>query len=210
MKRILCICCLLAALIPCRAQGIFSQKKTQTKYLLQQIAKLQIYLGYAKQGYKIVNKGLSTISQIKNGDFDLHKAFFTGLETVSPSIKGYSNTIATLACIPVIQQQDRSIKKLLSTNNTFISEEKELIRRQLQNMQQQLLDDMTLLSDVLTDHTLQMSDAQRLERIDKIYLSVSQKKQWITTRNTQCQLLSQQRMKSRNEHRALETLYSLQ
>jgi hypothetical protein len=210
MKRILCVCCLLAALIPCHAQGIFSQKKTQKKYLLQQIAKLQLYLGYAKQGYKIVNKGLSTISQIKDGDFSLHKAFFTGLETVNPRIKNYSNLAATLACVPAIQQQDRSIKKLLTTSTAFIDTEKVFIRRQLFNMQQALLDDVSLLHDVLTDNTLQMSDAQRLERIDKIYLSISQKRQWISTRNTQCQLLSRQRMKDRTEHSALEALYSPQ
>lgn len=210
MKRIICVCFLLAALIPCHAQGIFSQKKTQKKYLLQQIAKLQLYLGYAKQGYKIVNKGLTTISQIKDGDFSLHKAFFTGLETVNPRIKDYSNLTAALACIPAIQQQDRSIKELLSTSTAFTDAEKAFIHRQLLNMQQELLDDVSLLNDVLNDNTLQMNDAQRLKRIDKIYLFISQKKQWITTRNTQCQLLSQQRMKNRAEHSALEALYSPQ
>ena len=208
MKRILCIWSLLIALIPCYAQGIFSQKKTQTKYLLQQIAKLQIYLGYAKKGYNIVNKGLSTISQIKEGDFKLHTAFFTSLEIVNPRIKAYSNTKAAISCIPEIQQHVRSIKNLLSSNTSLLAGEKEFILRQLQNMQQHLLNDVDMLTDVLTDNTLQMNNAQRLQRIDKIYLSISQKKHWITERFSQCQLLLQQRMKSSTENATLEAIYS--
>ena len=39
----------------------FKQKKTQKKYLIQQIAALKVYLGYLKEGYDIAIS-ISTIS----------------------------------------------------------------------------------------------------------------------------------------------------
>lgn len=50
----------------------FRQKKTQKKYLIQQIAALKVYLGYVQKGYSIAQKGLTTVSNIKKGNFDLH------------------------------------------------------------------------------------------------------------------------------------------
>jgi len=46
----------------------FRQKKTQKKYLVQQIAALKVYLKYLKQGYRIVDKGLSLVGDIKDGN----------------------------------------------------------------------------------------------------------------------------------------------
>src|SRR5437762_1594743 len=63
------------------------QKRTQKKYLLQQIAALQTYLGYVKKGYGIADKGISTVQMIKNGEWNLHKDFFSSLSLVNPAIK---------------------------------------------------------------------------------------------------------------------------
>jgi len=73
------------------------QKKTQKKYLLQQIAALQLYLGYVKKGYEVVNKGLITVRNIKNGDFNLHRDFLGSLKRVNPKIKKYAKVADIIA-----------------------------------------------------------------------------------------------------------------
>ena len=55
----------------------FRQKKTQEKYLIQQIAGLEVYAGYLKKGYKIFDTGSKTISKIKSGDLNMHQLFLT-------------------------------------------------------------------------------------------------------------------------------------
>src|SRR5690606_38045577 len=60
----------------------FRQKKTQRKYLVKQIAALKVYLEYLKKGYEIVDKGLTTIGEIKNGTFSLDKDYFNSLKAV--------------------------------------------------------------------------------------------------------------------------------
>jgi uncharacterized membrane protein YobD (UPF0266 family) len=53
----------------------FRQGATQKKYLLQQIAALQVYIGYMQQGYSIAKQGLNTISDVNNGEYNLHKDY---------------------------------------------------------------------------------------------------------------------------------------
>jgi hypothetical protein len=52
-----------------------SKKKTQKKYLLQQIAALQVYFGYAKKGYSFVSSDTKTIRDIKKGDPKINNTF---------------------------------------------------------------------------------------------------------------------------------------
>jgi len=79
MKKIIAIAMLLSITKSMSAQTFaewFRQKSTQKKYLIQQIAALQVYIGYVSKGYSIAKKGLNTIQDIKHGDFDLHKNYF--------------------------------------------------------------------------------------------------------------------------------------
>lgn len=68
----------------------FFQKKTQKKYLQQQIALLETYLIALKKGYDIAQDGLGLIHSIKDGEFNLHNGFYTSLKTVNPKISGLS------------------------------------------------------------------------------------------------------------------------
>ena len=84
------VICLSGMVIPVQAQTWsewFKQKKTQKKYLLQQIAALEVYAGYLKKGYKIFDGGLSAIRDITHGEFNLHNAFISSLKQVSPEIR---------------------------------------------------------------------------------------------------------------------------
>lgn len=67
---------MLVATMPVRAQGIFKQNATQRKYLMEQIALLQTYLGYAKQGNAILKNGTDLIGGSK-------KASSSSIPTIS-------------------------------------------------------------------------------------------------------------------------------
>jgi hypothetical protein len=65
----------------------FKQKKTQKKYLLQQIAALKVYGDYLKKGYELASGGLSVVRDISDGEFSLHNIFVSGLKRVSPAVR---------------------------------------------------------------------------------------------------------------------------
>ena len=50
-----------------------NQSATQKKYLVQQIASLKVYIDYLEKGYNITEKGLNTISDLKNGEGKVFK-----------------------------------------------------------------------------------------------------------------------------------------
>ena len=78
MKKILSVLIPIMCFNLCYAQTFeewFQQTQTQKHYLVEQIAALQVYLGYVKKGYDIASKGIHTISDIKNGEFNLYGTF---------------------------------------------------------------------------------------------------------------------------------------
>jgi hypothetical protein len=84
----------------CQGQTLsewFSQKKTQKKYLLEQIAALKAYTGYLQKGYAIVNDGLRVIGAVKLDGFNLHRNFFNSLEDVNPQLQARERVVEVTA-----------------------------------------------------------------------------------------------------------------
>src|ERR1700744_5538893 len=65
----------------------FKQKSTQKKYLLQQIAALQVYSSYYKLGNNIARNGLGSITGWLNSEYGLHNAYYNNLLIVNPIVK---------------------------------------------------------------------------------------------------------------------------
>jgi len=74
----------------CKAQTaaeFLRQKKTQEKYLLKQLAYLELYCSELRKGYQLAKEGWGTIKGFTDGEFKLHEAFFDALSTVSTVVK---------------------------------------------------------------------------------------------------------------------------
>lgn len=64
----------------------FRQKKTQIKYLTEQIAHLQAQIILIKKGCDIARDGWELITDFKNGEFSLHEDHFNRKERINPAI----------------------------------------------------------------------------------------------------------------------------
>src|ERR1700744_2509821 len=108
MKFLFIAMLLLAASASCGAQTFdewFSQKKTQIKYLVTQIAELELYTKDLEKGYQIAHDGLATINDIRHGEFDLHNNYFNSLLTANASISASSTVSACRQLIQYIRSQ---------------------------------------------------------------------------------------------------------
>jgi DNA repair ATPase RecN len=56
---------------------------------VEKLAQLKQILADLKKGYEIVSKGYTTIKNISEGNFNLHKTFLDGLLEVSPTVRNY-------------------------------------------------------------------------------------------------------------------------
>ena len=143
----------------------FSQKKTQRKYLIEQLAALKLYTGYLKKGYEIGKSSLGFITDATNGEFNLHEDFFTSLKTVSPEISKYPK----IAEIMLMQIKIRKVLNATSSSevvsenyrNYFQDVEGELLEHCERN-----LDDLLL---VVTSGKVEMDEDERIKRIDAVY-----------------------------------------
>jgi len=175
----------------------FQQKETQKKYLLEQIAALEVYIDYAAKGYEIVTKGLQVIDAVKRGDFNLHQLFFNSLKQVNPAVAYKVTEIHILA-----YKLNTALKQLL----VYVSELKELTAEEktsakyfLQNLQtasQRNLDDLVA---VTTSGVLEMHDDERLKRIELIYQDMQSIYTILQTFSTEIKMLSAQRLREKRE-----------
>jgi len=147
----------------------WSQKKTQKKYLIQQIAALQVYLGYAKKGYEIAGTGLSTIRDITSGEFKLHDLFITGLKKVSPAIRN------DIRIAEIIAMQLAILKTFNGLAAGFNGEHLEYIRDVKAGIIADCLNDLEELYLLITSGKAEMSDDERIERLNRIYADMQDK-----------------------------------
>lgn len=150
---------------------IFRQKKTQQKYLLQQIAALEVYASYLKKGYEIVDGGLQTIRDFSNGEFSLHNGFISGLKKVSPAIR---NDVRVVEIIEMQVNIGRAFNGIKANPNLSVSNQL-YIQNVRENLWEESLKDLEELLMVITSGKVKMSDHERIERLNKVYFSMRDK-----------------------------------
>lgn len=177
----------------------FNQKKTQKKYLLEQLIALKIYASYLKKGYDIVGSGISTVKDIKNGEFSLHSTFFSSLKSVNPAIRKN----AKIASIISLQISIVKAFKSIGDNDGLELSDAEYILVVKDKVTDDCLDDMEELLLVITSGRLEMSDDERIERLDHIYERMKDKAAFAQSFIGEVGLLIHQR---KNEQKSINHL----
>ncbi|MFT4152241.1 hypothetical protein [Parafilimonas sp.] len=172
MKRFLIIIWMMVLASAAHAQTFaewFQQKKTQKKYLIRQIAALQVYIGYLQKGYKIAKDGLNTIGDFTQGEFNLHTDYFNSLKSVNPNVKRYAKVAGIITLqVKIVQNYNRAIKQLKSSA-AFSGDELSYIGKVFSNLLDDCAGTLDELIAVTADGKLEMKDDERLKRIDKLY-----------------------------------------
>jgi hypothetical protein len=212
MKKLLLLLALLSSQF-CFSQTWeewFEQKKTQKKYLLEQIAALQVYLGYVKQGYTIANKGLTTIRNIKNGDFGLHHYFFESLKSVNPRVKSYAKVADIIAYQLRIMKETKQTLQIIKELRQFTHAEIEHCSMVFNNLLTDCLKNIEELILLITADQFEMKDDERIKRIDVLYADMQNKYAFSASFSEEMGLLSVQRMREQHEVNLSKKLNGLQ
>lgn len=203
MKKVIIILILLLSMGPlAEAQKLkewLSQKKTQTEYLILQIAANKVYLELVKKGYRIARDGLNTISSFKEGEFSLHDAFFKSLKNVNPEVKRYVRIAETVDLQKKIVRENNRVLVQLSVSGAFTVDELTYMR----GVFKRLLDDCELVLDdlvtVVTTGKLGMKDDERFARIDKLFLEMQNKYTFCQRFSGEAKMLAAGRLQEKKE-----------
>lgn len=172
MKQFVIISLFITLVAECDGQTYsewFRQKKTQKKYLIEQIAALQMYAGYLEKGYSTVMDGLSYINSIKHGDFNLHNAYFRSLKKVNQLVKHCKIANWIISSHEEIKSISKRVLKNVKGFQIFNAEQKDYIESVFKKLLEGCDTNVQLLSQLLTPGLLSLRDDERLHQINRLY-----------------------------------------
>jgi hypothetical protein len=187
----------------------FRQKKTQKKYLAKQIALLQVYLGYLKKGYDIASKGLNTIENIKNGDFNLHRDFFGSLKNVNPHISNSAKVADIIAFQVYIIQNIRRVNAFCQRSKQFTPGEMYYVTKVYRNML--FLSDANIseLLTIIRANETEMKDDERLNRINKLYDDMLDKHAFVKSFDNDVRAIASERERKMRSIESMSKQYDI-
>lgn len=212
MKRTYCIITLLLFAQLSHAQTVeewVQQKKTQIKYLFEQIAAFQVYTGYLQKGYSIAKEGLNTINDIKHGDFFMHEGHFDSLMIVNPAIKASFYVVDVMVLAEKINVAAKAGLQQAQQSTSFVDDEKLYLQWVYNNIMVAATADVDQLTTLITDGELQMKDDERIKDIEIVYASVQDKYAFVKSFSKQTQILSIQRIKQQSETDMVKKFYNM-
>jgi phage host-nuclease inhibitor protein Gam len=164
MKKIILVLLLLGFF-----KGNMHAQAKQQRMLLQQIAALQVYIGYAQKGYSAVKKGLNTVGDLKRGEFNLHTDYLNSLKAVNPKVKKYARVAEIIALQLKITKSYKSLYQQIRQDDLFYGDEVDYIKRVFERVLENCDANLDELLNIVTDGKLEMKDNERITRINIIY-----------------------------------------
>jgi prefoldin subunit 5 len=177
----------------------FRQKATQKKYLLQQIAALQVYIGYAKKGYNIVSSAIHTIRDIKKRELNLHNTYFNSLKIINPKISHYAKVADIITYqVRIIKMAKQTLQSIREAHQ-FTREEVAYCKKVFDTLLDECVESIDELLAIITPDKLTMKDNERLVRIDKLYLDMQDKFTFCSIMSEDIAVLALQRTNEKME-----------
>jgi len=200
MKRwLICLCTSFTL-----CGSIYAQEDIQA--MLKQIAKLEIYIVDLEKGYSVAKEGLTTIGEIKNREFNLHSLFFGSLQKVNPSVAKYSKIAEIIADQVYIVSQFKNLLARINSSGMINAREISYINAVYANITDECGKCLNALIAVTTDGNLEMSDNERIKRIDGIYDDMKDKYAFTMDFTSKSSLVIDGRVNETHESDLLKTL----
>ncbi|MFC0263717.1 hypothetical protein [Fontibacter flavus] len=185
----------------------FKQKETQIKYLVEQVVAYRLILSQSKKGYDIMQNGLGSIHGFKSGEFNDHQSYIFSLDAVSPEVRNHQRVEDFVGMQHRFLKEWQTISVFMANNSgltvpesSYISDIHRQVSRKSGNLSMEF-------QDVMSNRNLQMTDAERIERIDHLYRDYLKNYLLFKRFNNQIKSLMVSRRHDRNAIQFLEELY---
>jgi hypothetical protein len=159
------------------ASGLKAQSVADdTEQLLldvQKLTQMKEILSEMYQGYQVLHSGFEEIKGLSEGTFSLHKTFLDALLAVSPAVQAYWKVGDIVEKEVLLVRECKTAGQYLGGTGQFTSVELGVFLDRWNGVIQGSLNNVSALLMIMTGGNLRMSDAQRLEAIDRIDGDVS-------------------------------------
>jgi len=202
---------LLIILSGCIKTKLSAQSEEAQQLLLnvEKLAQFKQILSDMKKGYQIISNGYSTIKDLSQGNFNLHKTFLDGLMTVSPMVRKYKRVADIINNQVTIVKEYKNTFSRFKQDGNFNPGEIEYLGKVYSNLFTQSLNDLDELTIIITDSKLRMSDDERLEAIDRIYTNMQDKLLFLRHFNNNTTILAVQRAREKKDVITMKNIYGI-
>lgn len=192
-----------------QVQVVTAQTNETAQLLLnvEKLAQFKQILANMKKGYDILNSGYSTIKDLSEGNFSLHKTFLDGLMEVSPTVKKYKRVADIIDYQLLLVKEYRSAFNRFKRDDNFNQEELAYLGNVYDKLFKQSLQNMDDLLILITTNKLRMSDDERIKAIDGLFVDMQDKLLFLRHFNNNTSILALQRAKEKNDVKTIEKLY---
>lgn len=206
MKKILILGLLIClSLIPSKALA----QSAEIQQLILNIEKLSQFkkiLSDMKKGYELLSGGYKTVKDMSQGNFNLHKTFLDALMQVSPAVKNYKRVGEIVNFQILLVKESRNGLNHFARSGNFSAQEIGYFERVYGNLLRESLRNLDELTMTVTADKLRMSDDERLEAVDNIFIEMQDKLLFLRDFNASSNILLLQRAKERNDVHASKGL----
>jgi len=190
---------MLLLALPAKAQ-LFGQAAKQKQYYEQQIAAYNALHIELKQGYGVIKNGLGGIRDINTAELNAHTAYYTSLKTPSSAVKNSTQVKDILNYQSYITLAfGQNFNGLTTDETAYVASVKNKVLTECDH-------DLTDLQNLLNG-TLQLSDDERLKRLNAIHASMLDKYQFSQSFTNSLKALALGRGQDHNDTRTLKSLY---
>lgn len=202
---------LVIFILTIKAQRSYAQGQELQQLLLniEKLTQLKGILSDMKTGYQIYQQGYSSISQLSKGNFNLHSVYLNGLLSITPAVRNYGRVPEIISQQASLISEYKSAYSRFKQSGAFSADELNYMGSVYSQLVSQSLQNLDELTNVLTAGKLRMSDEERIKAINRIYLSSTDKLQFLRYFNRQGTLLNIQRSKDIGNSRTLKQLYGI-
>ncbi|MEO7983794.1 MAG: TerB family tellurite resistance protein [Bacteroidota bacterium] len=186
-----------------------SQELEQLSLDIEKLTQFKQILNDLKKDYQVLSEGYSTIKDLSQGNFNLHKTFLDGLMLVSPAVRKYSKAVDVINDQVLIVKEYKAAFNRYKHDGNFNAGEIDYLGRIYNNLFKQSLNNLDELTIVMSDSKLRMSDDERLGAIDRIHNDMSDKLLFLRQFNNNTTILAIQRAKEKNDAVTMKQIYGI-
>lgn len=189
----------------------FGQSDEAQQLLLnwEKLQELEKILDNMYVGYKILDKGYTTIKNISEGNYTLHQLFLDGLMMVNPAVRNYKRIPFIIDYQKLLVREYKNSYNRFRNDPNFNPQEIEYMANVYNYLFTASLRNIDDLVMITTATKLRMSDDERMRAIDRIFYDMESKVGFLRSFNNSTQLLAIQRARAANDVRTLNHLYGI-
>lgn len=199
MKRVIILISMaVVLLLPIKGKAQ-SQEIQQLILNIEKLSQFKQILKDMKKGYEVLSGGYNAVKDMSQGNFTLHKTFLDALMQVSPVVKNYKRVGDIINYQILLAKESKTAFNRFSKSQNFSQQEVVYFEKVYGNLLNQSLRNLDELLTIVTANKLRMSDDERLQAIDKIYIDMEDKLLFLRNFNTSSNVLELQRAKESND-----------